>query len=153
MSMGLLMTLSAEAATGGRTEEEQQQFIAAQMEEAMTNRIQTLAHKLLIRIEPVIQDVPGWHAVFKADVDQKLEGPGGASLLYAIGYIYISEANKKLKSFLGLGNFAASLREKGHKVGQLWRVVRSAVSASSTASKLEQIGEDETRQEERGTCY
>lgn len=134
--MGLVMKLLSQEKPEGRTDEEQQKIIEAAIEEANKERLDMLAHKLLIRIEPLIHGVEMKEAV-EADLAQRLEAPGGGAILTTIGYAYQNEGNKKLKSFLGLGGFAASIREKGHKVSQTWKLAKSLVALNSAANKLE----------------
>lgn len=148
MSMGLILSLSMVEKPEGRTDEEHQQVIEAAVEEATKERVNTLAHKLLIRIEPLVNGVEMDEAI-REDVASKLDAPGGGALLSHIGYVYQSEANKKLKSFLGLGSVAASIREKAHKFGQIWKLAKSAVQMGSANSQLEKMEGDETKAEER----
>lgn len=148
MSMGLILSLSMVEKPEGRTDEEHQQVIEAAVEEATKERVNALAHKLLIRIEPLVNGVVIDDAI-RDDVAAKLEAPGGGALLSHIGYVYQSEANKKLKSFLGLGSVAANIREKAHKVGQIWKLAKSAVQMGSANSQLEKMEGDETKAEER----
>lgn len=136
MSTGLVLKLLAQEKPAGRTDEEQQQIIEAAIAEATKQRVDMLAHKLLIRIEPLVNGVDIKEHIH-ADLVQRLEAPGAGAILVTIGYAYQSEANKKLKSFLGLGGFAASIREKGHKVSQTWKLAKSLVALNSAANKLE----------------
>lgn len=136
MSMGLVMKLAAQEKPADRTDEQQQAFIEAEVAEATKKRVDELAHKLLIRIEPIIHGVD-IQEVVKEDVAKRLEAPGGGAILVTVGYAYQSESSKKLKSFLGLGGLAARIRENGHKVSQTYKLAKSLVALNSAASKLE----------------
>jgi hypothetical protein len=138
MSMGVLMTLTSDPKPQGMSDDEHMKMIENAIEEATKERINYLTHKLLIRIEPLVQGEDISDAI-RDDVLVKLEAPGGGTLLDIIGYIYQSEAKKKLKSFLGLGKLAASLREKGHNISQTWKMAKAAVSVSATSSRLEDL--------------
>ena len=148
MSMGLMMSLSMVDKPEGRSDEDHQIIMEKAVEEATKERVDTLVHKLLIRIEPLVQG-ENIDEMLREDVALKLDAPGGGALLSHIGYVYQSEANKKLKSFLGLGSVAANIREKAHKFGQFWKLAKAAVQLDSTNSQLEAMQGDETRAEER----
>lgn len=147
---GLMMAYRPEE---GQSEAEQQAALEVMMEQATKTRVDYLAHKLLIRIEPMVNGVDMKEQI-RQDLAQRLEAPGGGAILVTIGYAYQSEANKKLKTFLGLGGFAASVREKGHKVSQTWKLAKSYVALNSVATKLEsdekkriEAGQTETEEE------
>jgi hypothetical protein len=77
--------------------------------------IQELVAKLLSKLEVYINDKDKKHAKFraavKADIEEKLQVPGGASLLATIGYVYKQEAIKFSGGFLGIGGMFEGARE------------------------------------------
>lgn len=146
MNTGLVMKLMSEEKPADRTDEEHQAKIEEAVAEANRERIEMLAYKLLIRIEPAVTGVDKERVkqMVEDDVAQRVEAPGGGAILCAVGYAYQSEGSKKLKSFLGLGGFAASVREKGHKLSQGWKLAKSLVALNSAAQKLEEPKENES---------
>jgi curved DNA-binding protein CbpA len=100
-------------------------------EKAQQERIAQLATNLrFIKLEPYINGSKEWIHVIEKDIKEKLEVPGGASLLLHIGYIYVQEAKQHDNRWFGLESFVSELSEKGH-------IVSEAISLVSEARKLQ----------------
>lgn len=71
--------------------------------------------KLLSKLEVYVNDKDKKHKKFRevvaADIEEKLQVPGGASLLAAIGYVYRQEAIKFSGGFLGIGGVVEGAKE------------------------------------------
>ncbi|KAG7817776.1 hypothetical protein KL928_003675 [Ogataea angusta] len=68
----------------------------------------------------------------------------GLEILHTIGSIYIAKANIFMKShrtFLGLGGWMGSLREKGGIIKDTFRTISSALEAQSTMQELAKMTE------------
>ncbi|KAH3670562.1 hypothetical protein OGAPHI_001077 [Ogataea philodendri] len=68
----------------------------------------------------------------------------GLEILHTIGSIYIVKANiflKSHKSFLGLGGWMGSLKEKGGIIKDTFRTISSALEAQSTMQELAKMTE------------
>jgi len=99
--------------------------------------------QLLAKLEPYMSGKDKNYVSQKADIDEKLEAPGGPVLLHHVAYIYIQEAKKNMGRFFGVEGFFASVEEKGHNFKQLITLVRSAVKLQVAQDRMEQVGEDE----------
>src|SRR4051812_33096719 len=79
------------------------------------NHSQELVAKLLSKLDVYIKDGDKKHAAFRkavqADIKDKLQVPGGATMLDTIGYVYKQEAVKFSGGFLGIGGFFEGARE------------------------------------------
>ena len=71
---------------------------------------QALVAKLLSKLDLYISEKDKKHHKFKeavaADIEEKLQVPGGASLLATIGYVYKQEAIKFSGGFLGIVGYS-----------------------------------------------
>ena len=78
---------------------------------------QELVEKLLKKIEVYVSDSDSKHKKFKElieqDIEDKLQVPGGATLLFTVGYVYRQEAMKFSGGFLGIGGMIAGAQEVG----------------------------------------
>jgi hypothetical protein len=63
----------------------------------------------------------GWKEIIRAEIEQKMEAPGGASLLQIAGYIYVQEAKAKASSFF---RFAYGLQKTGHFFSDFYGLVK-----------------------------
>lgn len=70
---------------------------------------------MLNKLEVYIADKDKKHKKFKefveADIEEKLQVPGGASLLAVVGYVYKQEAIKFSGGFLGIGGVLEGAKE------------------------------------------
>jgi curved DNA-binding protein CbpA len=74
----------------------------------------------------------------KKEIEEKLEAPGGAHLLYQLGDIYINEAKQHEKSFLGIGKFVAEIKESTHQAKATMAVLGSAYQLQIAQEELDQ---------------
>jgi hypothetical protein len=58
----------------------------------------------------------GWQEVIQADIQEKLEAPGGAALLAHLGWVYVQEAQQHLDRWFGLQSIVQRVVEKGHVI-------------------------------------
>lgn len=74
-----------------------------------------MAAKLLSKLEVYIKDNDKKHKKFRdavaEDIEEKLQVPGGASLLATVGYVYRQEAIKFTGGFLGIGGVVEGAKE------------------------------------------
>jgi curved DNA-binding protein CbpA len=114
--------------------DEQSESAKAEQEKAQRERIEKLATTLhFIKLEPYTAgNTKEWVVLMEQDIEEKLEVPGGASLLLHIGYIYIQEAKQHDNRWFGLESFVSELSEKGH-------IVSEALSLVSEARKLQLV--------------
>ncbi|KYQ88615.1 DNAJ heat shock N-terminal domain-containing protein [Tieghemostelium lacteum] len=98
------------------------QLDMSKMDEKRKERVNYLAKKLEILIEPFIQ---GNEKEFESMIVEKAKemanAPGGAELLELIGYVYLQEA--KQHSIFG---FFHEISEKGHKAKEIFSTISSA---------------------------
>ncbi|KAL6065838.1 DnaJ heat shock protein family (Hsp40) member B6b, variant 2 [Balamuthia mandrillaris] len=143
--------LNLEAAMLGEDITEEQ---ANQIKKKQEETQQALVKSLLIKLEPYLQsdksgshfftfppsllllllsfmksicstnNKTGFDEVIGADIEEKLSGPGGASLLHHVGYVYIQEAKKASERFFGFESLVGGLQEKGHIVSEAAGVLR-----------------------------
>jgi len=124
---------------GGEIDEEK---MAEEFEKKQEERKKKLVEQLLAKLEPYMSGKDKNFASQKADIDEKLEAPGGPVLLHHVAYIYIQEGKKHMGRYFGVEGFFASVEEKGHNVKQLFTLVRSAVKLQVAQDKMEQVGEE-----------
>uniref|UniRef100_A0A6B2L580 J domain-containing protein n=1 Tax=Arcella intermedia TaxID=1963864 RepID=A0A6B2L580_9EUKA len=120
----------------GLSEEEMIMKLQLEQQEKKEKLAAILAEKLDIYI------VKGDKAFneLKEDVKEKLDAPGGPSLLEHVSYIYISEAKKNLGRFLGIEGFFAGIEQKTHQAKQSFSLISSLVKLQSAAQKMDETG-------------
>jgi len=126
-----------EGLQNGLTEEQ----IMAKAELAFHKRKDALVAELLKKLEPhMLGNDPGFKNQL-ADIQEKLEAPGGPALLRYVSYIYIQEAKKNLGRFLGVEGFFAGLEETGHAFKQSFALISSVVKFQVAQDRFEQEGQ------------
>jgi len=92
-------------------------------------------------IEKIDDFVQGRHEVFEQklqqDISEKLEAPGGPSLLFQLGYIYQQEAKKHMGRFFGVESFVARIQETTHMVSQTYKFASAAVHLQAEVQQFE----------------
>ncbi|KAL6057268.1 Chaperone protein DnaJ [Balamuthia mandrillaris] len=131
--------LNLEAAMLGEDITEEQ---ANQIKKKQEETQQALVKSLLIKLEPYLQsDKSGFDEVIGADIEEKLSGPGGASLLHHVGYVYIQEAKKASERFFGFESLVGGLQEKGHIVSEAAGVLSELSKMVKLQREIEKNGE------------
>jgi hypothetical protein len=61
-----------------------------------------------------------------AEIEEKLNAPGGPSLLAHIAYVYTQEAKSHSGRWLGLEGFVTGIQETGHYISEAASVIGCA---------------------------
>jgi len=103
-------------------------------------RQKTLYEQLVQRMDPFISGYKK-HKQFKQavkeDINQKLQVPGGASLLYTVGYVYNQEAVKAMGRFLGIESAVENIRETAHTLKGALGLTLAAVEMQTEIEQLQ----------------
>jgi hypothetical protein len=118
--------------------DESQTDAAAQVERMRKEAQVRLAAKLADKLTRIIaaKMTPAAQQAETAEAAEMAEAPGGAELLYLVGYCYVQEARQHSKSFLGITSFVSEFKEKVH-------IIKEAMSAISSAAKTQAMQQQE----------
>jgi len=98
-----------------------------------------LTATLVSRLEKFVKGLTDeWKADLLKETEELSQVPGGASLLFILGYVYKQEAQKKLGRFFGMESFMSKVRETTH-------ALKGAVSASMAAVAMQAIMQEAER--------
>jgi hypothetical protein len=61
--------------------------------------------------------------IVAAEIEEKLNAPGGPSLLAHIAYVYTQEAKSHSGRWLGLEGFVTGIQETGHYISEAASVI------------------------------
>ncbi|GAM28465.1 hypothetical protein SAMD00019534_116410 [Acytostelium subglobosum LB1] len=120
--------LFAQATTAG----EAPQPNPEEMEKKHKERIDQLTKQLIIMVEPYVNgNQSSFEKIMTEQATEMAQAPGGPDLLALLGYVYIQEA--KQQSFFG---FFHEIQEKGHQVGEVYSLVKSAVKLQGQVNQM-----------------
>lgn len=75
-----------------------------------------------------------------AEIEEKLNAPGGPSLLAHIAYVYTQEAKSHSGRWLGLEGFVTGIQETGHYISEAASVIGCARLFAPHATQLANAG-------------
>ncbi|KAG7881280.1 hypothetical protein KL938_003410 [Ogataea parapolymorpha] len=115
-------------------------------EEIKKELVKKLTAKLSLYTETDKSDdiIRSFKSKFQLEAENLKMESFGLEILHTIGSIYIAKANIFMKShrtFLGLGGWMGSLREKGGIIKDTFRTISSALEAQSTMQELAKMTE------------
>jgi len=94
--------------------------------------IQNLQHKLALFVSGQVED---FNRAMAEDIQEKLEAPGGPSLLAHIGYVYSQESAKQLGV---IGGFFASMSEIGHQFSMAFGILGEVVKLGQLSQQVQE---------------
>jgi len=122
---------------------EQQLEIELKAEE----RQEQIAIILLDKLNLFLSDRGAFLQAVHKEVEEKMQAPGGGSLLSHIGYIYTQESKQRLGRFLGIEGIVSGIQEQGHYIKELVIVMDSVKKVQNLERKHGNL-DDELVQEE-----
>eukprot|EP00996_Jenningsia_fusiforme_P000839 NODE_1762_length_1413_cov_40.924487_g1591_i0.p1 GENE.NODE_1762_length_1413_cov_40.924487_g1591_i0~~NODE_1762_length_1413_cov_40.924487_g1591_i0.p1 ORF type:complete len:389 (-),score=116.72 NODE_1762_length_1413_cov_40.924487_g1591_i0:245-1339(-) len=111
---------------------QQEQLLAKQAEQQVA-----LLEALRKKLEGFAVDRKAWDAQVMEDIEEKLESPGGPSILSAVGYVYNQEAKQHKGSLFGVPAALSHGREVLHNISQGAKVIFAVAQLQVAAQELE----------------
>jgi len=144
---GELMMTSLLATEEGGGGDEAKREMERKSEERQANLAKTLwEHKLKPYVENP-SDVNDWVEMVEKDIAEKLEAPGGASLLALVGWVYAQEAKRHDTRWFGLESFVSGISEKGHVVSETIRLLSEMRKLQQAQVEMQNAGDNPEVQE------
>jgi len=83
-------------------------------------------------------DEEGFVSQVLDDIKDKIEAPGGPTLLFLLGYVYQQEAKQHLGRYLGMERLWARVQETGHTIKEGLRATMSAFETELEVRRAQQ---------------
>ncbi|KAH3762637.1 Calcium/proton exchanger [Pelomyxa schiedti] len=128
----------------GADENADPMVMRAQYDQKKQQKRQELATKLIAKLEQIVPEMTtsaktrSLKARLAEEAVDLVEAPGGAELLYLVGYVYSQEGTQHQDSFFGIPALLSEIKEKGHLAKMTISTIASAAKTQSQYERAEQ---------------
>eukprot|EP01127_Copromyxa_protea_P006108 TRINITY_DN1591_c1_g1_i1.p1 TRINITY_DN1591_c1_g1~~TRINITY_DN1591_c1_g1_i1.p1 ORF type:complete len:649 (-),score=239.85 TRINITY_DN1591_c1_g1_i1:65-1840(-) len=113
-------------------------YLETMLKSTQEARVNALAEELAKKLDSYTEEDK--FKCLESEIGDKADAPGGPALLGIVGYIYVSEAKKRMGRYLGVEGVWAGIQETGHNMKVVWSMVSSEVQLEEAQHQLEKKG-------------